>query len=226
MTDVMRLYIDSRDRVSGDASDFVYQTPLQIDIKQESIAVLDTVLIPVSWYVIEQGVNDRMYITESAKAPGSRASYRIATIAPGHYNDVYDLAAAIQITMNDYAKVVESQYAVTFNKESGRIEVDNAFTGGGLEACYIATEWTLMNSLDPETSWGVSRDNLCGAFRQTGLVTGFSVYATASLGNAPMVFPDIPILQNRRELFIQGSLGIPGLVQGPGEHVKTLCVEL
>ena len=172
MTDVMRLYIDSRDRVAGDASEFVYQSPLQLDVKQESIAILDTVLIPVSWYVVEQGVNDRMYIIETAKAPGSRASYRIAAIASGAYNDVYDLVSAIQITMNDYTKVVESDYTVTFNRESGRIEVDNPFTGGGQESCIIATEWTLMNSIGP-ASWGVSRENLCGAFRQTGLVTGF-----------------------------------------------------
>ena len=71
MTDVMRLYIDSRDRVSGDASEFVHQTPLQLDIKQESIAVLDTVLIPVSWYVVEQGVSDRMYILESVTPIGT-----------------------------------------------------------------------------------------------------------------------------------------------------------
>ena len=31
---------------------------------------------------------------------------------------------------------------------------------------------------------------------------------------------DIQIFQNHRELFIQGSLGIPGLVQGPGAHVR------
>ena len=87
MADVMRLYIDSRDRVSGDSSEFVYQTLLQVDIKQESIAILDTVLIPVSWYVIEQGVNDRMHITETINGPGARS--RIATIAPGHYKDVH-----------------------------------------------------------------------------------------------------------------------------------------
>ena len=110
MTDVLRLYIDSRDRVSGDASEFVYQTPVQLDVKQESIAVLDTVLIPVSWYVVEQGVNDRIYITESVNPIGSLPSRRIATIAPGHYNDQYEIAEAVQIAMNDYAKVVKSDY--------------------------------------------------------------------------------------------------------------------
>ena len=54
--DVIRLYIDSRDRVSGDASEFEYQPSLDVTVEQESIAVLDTVLIPVSWYVVQEGV--------------------------------------------------------------------------------------------------------------------------------------------------------------------------
>ena len=81
MTDVLRLYIDSRDRVSGDASEFVYQSPVQLDVKQESIAVLDTVLIPVSWYVVEEGVNDdSLYILETDK--DQQATHRIGVIAP------------------------------------------------------------------------------------------------------------------------------------------------
>ena len=62
--DTTRLYIDSRDRVSGDASEFEYQPSLDVTVVQESIAVLDTVLIPVSWYVVEEGVSDRIYVTE------------------------------------------------------------------------------------------------------------------------------------------------------------------
>ena len=61
----IRLYIDSRDRVAGDASEFEYQSNLEVTIVEESVAVLDTVLIPVSWYVVEEGVNDRIYLIDT-----------------------------------------------------------------------------------------------------------------------------------------------------------------
>ena len=183
MADVMRLYIDSRDRVSGDSSEFVYQTPLQVDIKQESIAILDCVLIPVSWYVVEEGVNDRIYVIE---INFSGQGNRIAIIPPGHYADVYAMAAGIQEALNTGGRAVISPYTVTFNRNLGRFQVGNPWTGGD-EGCYIATEWTLQYSLDPLERWGVSRDNLRGAFRQIGMVTGYTVGATSTAGETPLL---------------------------------------
>ena len=184
MTDVMRLYIDSRDRVSGDASEFVYQTPLQLDIKQESIAVLDTVLIPVSWYVVEEGVNDRIYVAEQNF---SGTGQRIATIPPGHYDDVYSMAAAIEEALNAGGRMVIPPYSVTFNRNLARFQVGNPWTETD-EACYIASEWTLQYSLDPEILWGESRNDLRGAFRQIGMVSGFSVAAGRHFGETPFYF--------------------------------------
>ena len=214
--DAIRLYIDSRDRVSGDTTEFEYQPSLDVTIVKESIAVLDTVLIPVSWYVVEEGVNDRIFVTEENF---SGDGHRIATLSPGHYGDVYAMAAGIEEALNAGGRMVISPYSVTFNRDLARFQIGNPWTGVD-EALYIASEWTLLFSLDPAISWGVSRDDLRGAFRQIGMVTGFSVAAGRNFGETPMTLRDIPILQNNRELFIQGSLGIPGLVQGPGSHVQ------
>ena len=52
--DVHRLYVDSKGRVNGDPSEFEYQLRLNVTVAQESITVLDTGLIPVSWYVVEE----------------------------------------------------------------------------------------------------------------------------------------------------------------------------
>ena len=52
------------------------------------------------------------------------------------------------------------------------------------------------------------------------MVTGFTVGATQLHGETPFTLRDLPNLQNHAELFIQGSLGIPGLIQGPGNHVQ------
>jgi hypothetical protein len=213
---VHRLYIDSRDRVSGDASDFSYQLSMDVTVVQESIAVLDTVIIPVSWYVVEEDINDRIYITEENF---SGTGHRIATISPGHYGDAFAMAAGIEEALNAGGRMVISPYTVTFNRDLGRFQIGNPWTGPN-EACYIASEWTLQNSLDPEIFWGVSRGNLRGAFRQIGMVLGYSVGAGRNFGDTPFTLRDLPNLQNHTELFIQGSLGIPGLIQGPGNHVQ------
>ena len=217
--DVHRLYIDSRDLVGGDASEFEYQLSMDITVVQESIVILDTVIIPVSWYVVEENVNDRIYVTEQNF---SGSGHRIATILPGHY-DVDSMAAGIEGAMNTGGRMVISPYSVTFDRVLGRFKINNLFSGVN-EGCYIASLNVLETSLDPLTFWGVSRNDLRGAFRQIGMVTGGSAFGGSQsgrpFGEIPLILNDIPNLQNHAELFIQGSLGIPGLVQGPGSRVQ------
>ena len=50
-----RIYVDSRDReVGGNANGFDYMLPNNIVVPEESIAVLDSVLIPNSLYSVEK----------------------------------------------------------------------------------------------------------------------------------------------------------------------------
>ena len=125
---VHRLYIDSTDRVSGVAADFEYKLALSVTVLQESIAILDTVLIPVSWYVVEEGVNDRIYVIE---INFSGQGNRIATIPPGHYADVHAMAVGIQEALNTGERAVISPHTVTFNRNLGRFQVGNPWTGWG-----------------------------------------------------------------------------------------------
>ena len=97
-----RLYIDSRDRVSGTPEDFEYQLATNIVVHEESIATLDTVLIPNSWYTVTKDVNDRIYVTEGNS---SDLVQRIATIDPGDY-DVNSLAAAIAAALTKDSRVI------------------------------------------------------------------------------------------------------------------------
>ena len=133
--DAIRLYIDSRDRVSGDSTDFEYQSNLSVTVKEESIAVLDTVLIPVSWYVVEEGVNDRIYLIE---INFSWQGNRIAIIPPGQYPDVYAMAVGIQEALNTGERAVINPYTVTFNRDLGRFQIGNPWAGGedGVLHCF------------------------------------------------------------------------------------------
>ena len=50
-----RIYVDSRDReIGGSASEFDYMLANNIVVPEESIAVLDSVLLPNSWYFVEK----------------------------------------------------------------------------------------------------------------------------------------------------------------------------
>ena len=75
----------------------------------------------------------------------------------------------------------------------GRFQVGNPWAGAD-EGCYIASEWTLQHSLDPDIFWGVNRNNLRGAFRHMGMVTGYSVGATRTFGETPFTLRGIPNL--------------------------------
>ena len=57
--------------------------------------------------------------------------------------------------------------------------------------------------------------DLRGAFRQLGMVYGNLISGGTIYGTDPLVMNGIPNLQPHAQVFIKGSLGIPGLSQGP-----------
>ena len=211
-----RLYVDSRDRVSGTAEEFEYQLSTNVIVAEESIAVLDTVLIPNSWYTVSKDRNDGIYIREEASGVGT---YRIAILRPGYY-EVNGLATEIARALTQDS-VMASPYTCVYGATLGRYEISNAWTGASDETLYIWSE----AGINPE-NWGVSRSQLKGAFRQIGMVKGETQFGGTVYGTNPIVMNSVPILQNHTQLFIKGSLGIPGLVQGPrgAQDILRRCV--
>ena len=63
MTSVRRIYIDSRLRTSGTGSDFVYAVPKSFEIPDQTIALVDCVLIPNVWGSTHEH-NNRLYFSE------------------------------------------------------------------------------------------------------------------------------------------------------------------
>ena len=211
-----RLYIDSRDRVSGTAESFEYQLSTNVTVGEESIAVLDSVVIPNSWYTVTKGQNDGIYIKEDTAGAGA---FRIAVLGPGYY-DVNSLATEIARALTQDSMML-SPYACVYSATTGRFEISNPWTGPS-EGLYIFTEESAK--IIGISNWGVSV--LKGAFRQIGMVKGGTQFVGASFGTDPLVLSRVPILQNHTQLFIKGSLGIPGLVHGaPGRtgHSEALC---
>ena len=140
-----RIYVDSRDReIGGTASEFDYMLPNNIVVPEESIAVLDSVLLPVSWYVVEKLKNDRIYLWEVNRGT---ATYRIATVQQGYY-DADSLATAAADALNEGSTLSEG-YTGSSNSISGRIEIRH-IPNFGDEKVHIATEEAL-DTLDMMT---------------------------------------------------------------------------
>ena len=217
--DVHRLYIDSRGRVSGDASESAFKMGMDITIPKDSVAVLDTVAIPVSWYTVERGVNDRIYMSEARQ--GVRIAHFIALIEPSYYYDMPAMAAAIQKAINDARVFVIDPYTVTYNSLSGCFEVFNLYVGA-FEATYIYSRYALLAYNSP-SNWGADPNNLMGAVACMGMVTGQTAFGGQTMGATPVVLNRPPGLQNKHQLFIRGSLGMPGAhVQVPGDQVQDI----
>ena len=59
----MKIYVDSRNRISGSNEDFSFQLPETVDIP-ESLAYIDVVLVPNVFWSVRSGYNDKLYLYE------------------------------------------------------------------------------------------------------------------------------------------------------------------
>ena len=79
---MIRLYVGSRDRVAGTPSNFAIDLPESVVISQETHATIDRVLIPHSWYLIDDS-NHRFYITEQTSGD---LFHRVVDLDHGNYD--------------------------------------------------------------------------------------------------------------------------------------------
>ena len=57
-----KVYIDSSYKVSGTSSDFTIDFPETVQLEENMLCQIHEVSIPHSWYSIQKGVNDRLFI--------------------------------------------------------------------------------------------------------------------------------------------------------------------
>ena len=121
---MQKLYVDSRSRVSGTNESFDYALPYSITILKESEMVVDQVVIPNSFYTVEKGVNDNIYVQEENFSPGT--VWRRAVIPPGYY-DVLSLCAGIETAMNT-GRLLFGTYTCVYDTRIGKYIITNPFT--------------------------------------------------------------------------------------------------
>ena len=118
---MQRIFIDSRDRVSGVNEEFSISLPKSIVVPFESLAVLDTVLIPTSTYTVNES-NRFLYYTETNL--DDNTFYQVAALQSGFYS-VESLGIELARAMNGNAsKQVHNLYEVTYVPRTGKYVID------------------------------------------------------------------------------------------------------
>ena len=74
MTSVRRIYIDSRLRTSGTDSDFTYDLSRSIEVPDNTIAFVDSVLLANVFTTLHEN-NNRLYVSEQVGATMTEHTY-------------------------------------------------------------------------------------------------------------------------------------------------------
>ena len=80
-----RIYLDSRERKSGTATDFEYALPYTLSIRERSLAMVDVVVVPNSIKTVG-AKNNMIYVRETMTVGGTvEVAIRYPTIPEGYY---------------------------------------------------------------------------------------------------------------------------------------------
>jgi hypothetical protein len=96
---VKKIYVDSKFRTpdSESGSNFKFNLPFSITLPRECIFMMDDICIPHSWFSVEPGFNDSLYMWFDFGSGVSDS--HIFTIPQGNYNPAI-FAAALQLILN------------------------------------------------------------------------------------------------------------------------------
>ena len=76
-----RIYVDSRERVDGTDTDFTFELPYTLAIKEKSLAMIDVVCVPNSILTVTENKNDTIWLKETRSF--EETFYRFAKNSPG-----------------------------------------------------------------------------------------------------------------------------------------------
>ena len=114
---MVKLYFDSRERVSGENETPVFQLKPTLDLKDDHSALLDSVCIPNNFRTI--GTNNRFFIEERDQVLNTK-EFRALSVPEGHYS-VVSLATAIQAALNGPGSILGGTYTCTYNPTTNRL---------------------------------------------------------------------------------------------------------
>ena len=84
---IKKIYVDTNLQAQSSISNsnFKGELPMPVTFPENSVFYIDDVSIPHSWYVIEAGVNDMLFLFSQEIANTSNSLYNVVPIDPGNY---------------------------------------------------------------------------------------------------------------------------------------------
>ena len=119
MTSVRRIYIDSRLRSSGTDSDFTYDLPRSIEVPDQTIAFVDSILLPNVFTTLNEN-NNRLYVSETV---GSTTTEHTYLLPEGNYTG-QSLAITLTSTLNTH-KTLPTNYNAIYEENIGKLAISN-----------------------------------------------------------------------------------------------------
>ena len=191
-----------------DSTNFEFQLPYSIAIKERSLALIDVVVVPNTILTVERGNNDRIWLREILAGGGF--VNRSPQMQAGYYT-LETLQAEIQAVLNfdgDHPKQIPGMYTVAYDRLRARFQFLNTSSPDGYGfVLYTEEDYPQIGAPPKPVS------ELAGAWRQMGLARGPHILANALSWTVSA--SGAPNLQAHTPLFIKTSLGIPATSVGP-----------
>jgi len=201
-----KIYIDSRFRSNPTASshtDFTIQLPVELSLPDNTICYIDDVVIPNTFYTVEESVNNKLYYTFILS--GSKLDY-VLVLREGNYTGA-SLATHLQ---NEFdAQLGSSNITVTYNTSKGNITIRPS----GIHIFRLYTDAELKTDAITWTGLPLNKNDLQSAnniFRHDGTSVE-TFYSTPyisnflDLMNHHTLFIHMPNLTNFKKLSMTGA---------------------
>jgi hypothetical protein len=123
---IKKIFVDSRYRTidSASDSDFKVQLGRNIFLPDDCIMHIESVVIPHTWYTIEQGINDSMYLKV---VQGSSTTYTVIVIPSTNYTGSTLKTAIQQALASVYPGLFNVSYDTLKNTMIISVTSDNSF---------------------------------------------------------------------------------------------------
>ena len=204
MTTIRRLYVDSRLRSSGTGSDFTVELPRSFEIPDQTIAFVDSVLVPNVFPTIHEN-NNRLYSAER-EAITLNVTEHIYTLNEGNYTGS-QLAQHVQDKINSNSSL-NQPYSVSYEEKTGKITISN--NGGNIA---IPTRNELIELRQGSFPW--ANQTLETDLRDCHDVIGFNTTNNESSAGVLVTEGFVDLMPYKNLFLCSSSIGNMGTVVGP-----------
>ena len=211
MASARRIYIDSRLRSSGTDSDFTYDLPRSIEVPDQTIAFVDSILVPNVWTTLHEN-NNRLYVSETV---GTTTTDHTYLLQEGNYTG-QTLADMLATTLNSN-KTLATNYTVTYDESIGKITITNQTPD-----YVIFTREALIG-----TSWNGGAPLTLENVRDCNDVIGNVAGSTTVVAGVLQMGGFIDLLPYKNLFLCSSTFGNLGTVLGPvgqGDIIRRVAV--